>query len=249
MHEFLEFTIIGIVLGATYAVAASGLVLTYSTSGIFNIAHGAIGMFMAFVYWQLSVPWHLAPGLAFAITVFVLAPLFGALIERILIRRVATANVTVTLVITVGLTLVLIGLAQRSGSRTVAGGGPVLRQRRLQPLSRLRHLEEVITIGIAIAIAIGLRLLLFRTRVGIAMRGVVDNRELIGLFGGRPSLSPPSAGPSAPRWPRWPASWCAHHPAGPAHPDPAGHRRLRGGHGGPPAQPALTFVGALGVGC
>ena len=43
MHEFLEFTIIGIVLGAAYAVAASGLVVTYATSGIFNIAHGAIG--------------------------------------------------------------------------------------------------------------------------------------------------------------------------------------------------------------
>ena len=58
MHAFLEYTVIGLVLGAAYAVAASGLVVTYSTSGIFNIAHGAIGMFMAFVYWQLSVGWH-----------------------------------------------------------------------------------------------------------------------------------------------------------------------------------------------
>ena len=64
MHEFLEFTIIGIVLGSAYAVAASGLVVTYATSGIFNIAHGAIGMFMAFVYWQLSVGWHMNTGLA-----------------------------------------------------------------------------------------------------------------------------------------------------------------------------------------
>ena len=61
MHEFLEFTVIGIVLGSAYAVAASGLVVTYATSGIFNIAHGAIGMSMAFVYWQLSVGWHSTP--------------------------------------------------------------------------------------------------------------------------------------------------------------------------------------------
>jgi branched-chain amino acid transport system permease protein len=46
MHAFLEYTVIGLVLGSAYAVAASGLVVTYSTSGIFNIAHGAIGMFM-----------------------------------------------------------------------------------------------------------------------------------------------------------------------------------------------------------
>ena len=59
MHDFLEFTVIGIVAGSAYAVAACGLVVTYSTSGIFNISHGAMGMFMAFVYWQLSVAWHL----------------------------------------------------------------------------------------------------------------------------------------------------------------------------------------------
>jgi len=188
MHEFIAFTIIGIVAGATYAVAASGLVVTYSTSGIFNIAHGAIGMFMAFVYWQLTVPWHLAPGLGFAIVVFVLAPLFGALIERILIRRVATASVTVTLVVTVGLTLVLIGLAQRIW----AGQSPVVAQFFGHDGFNLFRVyvtyEDVITIGIAGLIAIGLRILLFRSRVGIAMRGVVDNRELVGLFGGRPSL-------------------------------------------------------------
>src|SRR5580658_5704457 len=99
MQEFFAFTIIGIVAGATYAVAATGLVVTYSTSGIFNIAHGAVGMFMAFVYWQLSVPWHVPPGLAFVITVFILAPVFGAVIERTLIRRVSSASVTVTLVV------------------------------------------------------------------------------------------------------------------------------------------------------
>ena len=47
--------------------------------------------------------------------------------------------------------------------------------------------QEAITIGAAIAIAVGLRLFLYRTRAGVAMRGVVDNRELIGLYGGRPS--------------------------------------------------------------
>jgi branched-chain amino acid transport system permease protein len=188
MHEFLEFTIIGIVLGAAYAVAASGLVLTYATSGIFNIAHGAIGMFMAFVYWQLSVPWHLNPGLAFVITVFVLAPLMGALVERLLIRRVDSSNVSVTLAITVGLTLFLIGIV------TVVIWKPEARvvpqffgNDGFHALGVFITWQEVITVGAAIAIAIGLRLFLYRTRVGIAMRGVVDNRDLIGLFGGRPS--------------------------------------------------------------
>ena len=58
MQDFLNFTIIGVITGAIYAVAASGLVVTYTTSGIFNFAHGAIGMVMAFLYWQLRVQQH-----------------------------------------------------------------------------------------------------------------------------------------------------------------------------------------------
>ena len=78
MHESLELTIIGIVLGSAYAVAASGLVVTYATSGIFNIAHGAIGMFMAFVdgSCRSGGRWEHGPGVV--LTVFVLAPCSGA---------------------------------------------------------------------------------------------------------------------------------------------------------------------------
>ena len=35
--------------------SASGLVVVYTTTGIFNFAQGAIGMFMAYVYWELTV--------------------------------------------------------------------------------------------------------------------------------------------------------------------------------------------------
>ena len=67
MHDFLRYTVLGLVVGSGYAVAASGLVVTYQTSGIFNFAHGAIGMFMAFVYWKIhvdmGVPWRRLPQL------------------------------------------------------------------------------------------------------------------------------------------------------------------------------------------
>jgi branched-chain amino acid transport system permease protein len=188
MHEFLEFTIIGIVLGSAYAVAASGLVVTYATSGIFNIAHGAMGMFMAFVYWQLSVGWHLNTGLAFVLTVFVLAPLLGAVVERAVIQWMDPNNVATALAVTVGLTLLFFGLVNSYIWKPTARVVP-----QFFGFSGFTFLgvhvdwEEVITVGAAIAIAVGLRLFLYRTRTGMAMRGVVDNRDLIGLFGGRPA--------------------------------------------------------------
>ena len=60
METFFIFLIIGISDRAVYAISATGLVVTYITSGVFNFAHGAIGMFLAFVYWELRVQ----PGVA-----------------------------------------------------------------------------------------------------------------------------------------------------------------------------------------
>ena len=51
LENFVTFTVIGVVVGATYAIAASGLVLTYATSNVFTMAHGAVAMFMTFLYW------------------------------------------------------------------------------------------------------------------------------------------------------------------------------------------------------
>ena len=57
VDKFLTFTIVGLTISAIYAVIASGLVLTYTTTGIFNFAHGAAGMLFAFTYWQLRFDW------------------------------------------------------------------------------------------------------------------------------------------------------------------------------------------------
>ena len=83
--------VVGVTIGSIYAIFAMGLVVTYTTSGIFNFAQGAMGMFCAFIYWELKVNDDVQPLVAFAITVLVAAPLLGALIERILMRRLAGA--------------------------------------------------------------------------------------------------------------------------------------------------------------
>ena len=59
LDGFLTFTVLGLITAAAYAIASSGLVITYATSNVFNMAHGAIGMVSAFMFWQLTVPWGL----------------------------------------------------------------------------------------------------------------------------------------------------------------------------------------------
>ncbi|HEX9713788.1 MAG TPA: ABC transporter permease [Actinomycetota bacterium] len=187
MEQFIAFTIIGVVTGSVYAIAASGLVVTYVTSGIFNVAHGAIGMLMAFTYWELRVHQNWPAPLALIVVVFVIAPLFGALIERTLIRKLRDAPVATSLVVTVALMVFLIGAAQglwtQSESRQLipffSPGGFLLS-------GVFVTWHETITILTAGAVAIALWFILSRTRTGVAMRAVVDDRDLAALNGARP---------------------------------------------------------------
>src|SRR3546814_9380892 len=86
MGNLLSNTILGLSTAAIFALAASGLVLTYTTTGVFNFAHGAIGMLGAFTYWQLHVGWGWPIPLALAGVLFVAAPALGLLIERAVMR-------------------------------------------------------------------------------------------------------------------------------------------------------------------
>ena len=188
--SLLFFLIVGITLGSIYAVAASGLVVTYTTSGIFNFAQGAMGMFLAFIYWELKVDAGIHTMVALILTVVVAAPLMGALVERIFMRRLTTAPLVSQLVVTIGLMLFLIGLAatfwdpaETRATGTFFGNDGFNIGETFVPWYRL------ITIVAGLLLALGVRLLLYNTRLGVTMRAVVDNRELAALNGARPGLT------------------------------------------------------------
>jgi branched-chain amino acid transport system permease protein len=187
MDAFLAYSVLGIVTGSIYAVSATGLVLTYATSGIFNIAHGAIGMFMAFTYWELSVNRHWPVPIALIFVVFILAPLLGAAIERVMMRGLRGASIATSLVVTVGFMVALLGLASNIWKDTVPRAVPKFfagTKVKIFGINVTAH--ELITIATALALALFLWVLLNRTRIGIAMRAVVDDRNLLGLNGARP---------------------------------------------------------------
>ena len=188
MSDFVTFTVIGIVLGSTYAIAASGLVLTYATSNVFNMAHGAVGMVMTFLYWELYVHQGWPLWVVLPLVLFVIAPAFGLVMERAVMRRLTTADVTTSLGVTVGLLVALIGIAEqvwKPAGRTVDAW--FLGHSVSFGLVRVTA-QQFITMGVAIAVALGLYVLLNRTRIGTAMRAVVDNRDLLALHGARPNL-------------------------------------------------------------
>src|SRR3546814_6094448 len=75
--ELIQFTLFGLMLGCVYAIAAMGLVLTYTVTGVFNFAHGAVGMIAAFVYYELRVVHGVPTPIAILAVVVLLGPVAG----------------------------------------------------------------------------------------------------------------------------------------------------------------------------
>lgn len=182
VRTFLPFIIVGVVTGSIYGLAAMGLVLTYKTSGIFNLAHGAIGTAAAYVFFELhqqqGVPWPLAA----AITLLVAAPALGLVLEW-LARGVTRAPTVLKIVATVGVMLVIQGIA------VVKYGAPTRNFLPFLPTSTFRAFvvnvgwDQLIIVVIALGCAAGLYAFLRFTRLGVSMRGVVDDPDLLGLGG------------------------------------------------------------------
>jgi branched-chain amino acid transport system permease protein len=187
VSNFLQYTVFGIMFGAGYAIAATGLVVTYTTSGVFNFAQGAVGMVAAFCYWQLVTVHHVPILVALALVLIVGASIAGALVERGLMRRLHGASAERPVMVTLGLLVILTGFATVTWSPSTQHivGNMINGQFSLVGINI--QYQEVLIIGVAVAVAVGLRLLFYSTRTGVALRAVVDDPELLAMSGASPN--------------------------------------------------------------
>ena len=110
MADLAQQVVSGLASGGIYASLALALVLIYRATGVVNFAQGEMAMFTTFVAWTLME--HIAYWPAFALTL-VLAFAGGALLELTLIRPVQSAPPITVVIGTIGLLIVLNGLARR----------------------------------------------------------------------------------------------------------------------------------------
>ncbi|HEV3226474.1 MAG TPA: ABC transporter permease, partial [Acidimicrobiales bacterium] len=190
MQHFLLLTITGLCTAGIFAIAASGLVLTYTTTGVFNFAHGAIGMLGAFTYWQLHVHFGLPTWLSVLLVLLVIAPALGAFLEVSIMRRLQGTSEATQLVVSVSLLAAALSLGLLIWSPQEAH--PITRfweGSNLDILGVSISWHQAFSFLVAVVVAIGLRLLLYRTRAGVTMRAAVDDRPLAALNGARPDRS------------------------------------------------------------
>ncbi|MBN9006771.1 MAG: branched-chain amino acid ABC transporter permease [Rhizobiales bacterium] len=101
-----QILINALVLGCLYACIAIGFSLVWGVLNVINLIHGSFIVLGAYLAWSLYQGFHVSPWYALVIA----APLFfvfGYVIQRIVLNRVITAPVLVTLTMTFGLDLIL----------------------------------------------------------------------------------------------------------------------------------------------
>ncbi len=181
--------------GTVYALLGLGLVLTYKTSGVFNLALGAQAYVSAAMYFHARTVWDWPTVPALVLAVFVLAPGLGIVLERLVFRHLRTASSIAKLVVTIGLAVALPPLfdlvvnfqavAGTTPLGIVPGGATVFYDPfGVYSLSR----NELTAIGVAL-VAMGALAVLFRySAIGLRMRAVVESPRMTELNGVRSDL-------------------------------------------------------------
>ena len=185
---YVQVALLGIIVGCFYALSATGVVLTYSTTGVFNIAHFAIGLFAGYLAWQFNGVWGIPLAFTVPIVLFVCGPVLGLVLERTVFRPLQQrrASSSEKLVAALGVTVVVLGAINAIWGPGVQGSvdEPVPRLFSITTLevgSLIFDYEQLGTLAVTLVVAAGLYLLIQRTTLGIRIRAVVDRRELAQL--------------------------------------------------------------------
>jgi ABC-type branched-subunit amino acid transport system ATPase component/branched-subunit amino acid ABC-type transport system permease component len=185
ISTLIPFILVGLTTGAVYGMTATGLVLTFKTSGIFNFAQGAVATVAAYVFYELSVVHHLPWPIALLISVVGLGTVMGLLLER-MARTLGRMSTSMKIVGTLGIVLIVQG-----GSSIIWGVNtitipPFLPQETFTLGSVVIGYDQVTIIALSLLVT-GLLYAFFRlSRLGTAMRAVVDNPILLASLGTNP---------------------------------------------------------------
>jgi branched-subunit amino acid ABC-type transport system permease component len=187
--DLVGYVIRGTPFGCVFALVAIGLVLTYKTSGVFNLAFAAQAYASAAVYYQLRVNdgWSSAP--AFLVAVVVVAPLLGLVLDRFLFRHLRTAPTVAKLVVSLGLLVAIPEIVNLWFGVGNAFGPPTIWPSQFAIYrfgSYAIDGNQVATMIATVVSVVGLTLLLRYSTIGLRMRAVVESPRMAALTGINP---------------------------------------------------------------
>ncbi|MGW1494980.1 ABC transporter permease subunit [Streptomyces sp. NPDC002402] len=169
-----DLTLAGLAVGSAAALTGIGLIVTYRATGVLNLAQGAIAMVCAYVLREFAVEWGWPLPLAAAVTLLVVAPGIGLVLDRLVFRPIAVLEVDPAraLVASIGVFVLLVG-----GAALLWGNGARSDAPELLPDDPWVQLSAVLLLAVLVTAVTRW------TRFGRELRAVVDNRALAALGG------------------------------------------------------------------
>jgi len=189
--ERLGVLFTGISLGSILLLVALGLAITYGLMGVINMAHGELMMIGAYAtyvvqnlfreYLPAAFDWYVIAAIPLS---FFTAALVGAVLERTVIRWLYGRPLE-TLLATWGISLILMQLVRTIfGAQNVGVENPSWLSGGLQVLPNLTlPYNRLAIMAFAALVLIGVTLLINKTRLGLFVRGVTQNRRMAACMG------------------------------------------------------------------
>lgn len=173
MMDFLNYAINGLLLGQLYALLSLGFVVIYRASKVFNFAQGELMLLGAYTIWTLTLSIGLPIWAALPLA-FLMAALYGWLIERLFFERLIGESVFSMVMVTIGLVILLRGVvlviwgASDRSFPAILPMAPVILGDLILPASLL--IGAVITL----LFTLGLSYFFNRTRLGLTLTAVAE---------------------------------------------------------------------------
>ena len=189
MDIFVQQLINGLTLGAVYAVVALGYTMVYGIIQLINFAHGEVVMVGAMVAYSvigLLAPAGLPPPVLILVATGTAIPscmLIGYAMERIAYRPLRGAPRLAPLITAIGISIILQHVAMMIWSRNPLAFPQVVKVESYSIGGAIITSVQIAIIAISLAMMAGLAALVYRTKLGTAMRATAQNPQVAALMG------------------------------------------------------------------
>ena len=180
--EVVKFALLGLGLGALYALASQGLLVIYRGSGVLSFAHGAVGMVGAYLHWELKVKHGWPAPLAWVVAVGACA-LIGVAAHLAVMRQLKRASPLARIVATLGMLIMIQSLAVLRYGARVTPLRSELPENPIRIAGMTVSVDRFILLGIAVVITVALYFFYGRTKFGMATTAVAENQRAASSIG------------------------------------------------------------------
>ena len=180
--QIVQYLLSGVANGGIYILLALGINIIYNATGIINFAHGEFAVFGSFLMITFCMMWKVPMLVAFPLSVICVA-LLGGLFERAAINPLKKPSVITMIIITIGGSIFLRGVAMLIWGKFPLFMTPFIDRPSLNILGATVRHDTFLVMGIIVLVVAAMHLFFEKTVTGKAMRACSENREAAQLMG------------------------------------------------------------------